>query len=330
MKTDALIILVNWKRGEDTCACLASLETLEQASWHAVVCENGSPDDSASTLRHYLTQRYEERVRVNAAGDSALEVYDYLSAVGQRITLVLNNENLGFAGGNNLALRIATSDNYDAHDFYWFLNNDTVVMPDTLHHMLQRMRADKGIGICGATLIYEQARETVQALGGAVYSPWSGLLAEVGQGSRWPQTVDEGAVERRLDYISGASMLVSASFLNSVGPMAEDYFLYYEELDWAERGRRLGYTLGYASAAIVYHKEGAVLGSGKSAKRSELAEYYGLKNKLRITRRFFPYALPTVFLISLLQVGRRLMHGQWSRAGMMLSLLLGIDKAASK
>lgn len=330
MKTDALIILVNWKRAEDTCACLESLQALQGASWHAVVCENGSPDESATTLRRFLSARHAETQRQQNDPEIA-GIWDYQTAAGQRITLVHSRRNLGFAGGNNLGLRVCAGDSYASYSYYWFLNNDTLVQPDTLSCMLQRMRRDPLIGICGSTLIYEHARTTVQALGGALYTPWSGLLREVGQGSQWPQSVDETALERTLDYISGASMLVSAAFLDTVGPMAEDYFLYYEELDWAERGRRHGFTLAWASASIVFHKEGAVLGSGKSAKRSELAEYYGLKNKLRITRRFFPWALPGVIFISLLQIGRRLLHGQWSRARMMMALLLGIDnKALSK
>lgn len=330
MSIDALIILVNWKRAGDTLACLASLEHLQGASWHAVVCENGSPDASLDELRQGLAARHHERRLTLQGSEGPLTAWAYELSEGRRITLVASPSNLGFAGGNNLALNAVTGGSYAAYDYYWFLNNDTLVRPDTLALMLRRMRADPLIGICGATLLYEQMRERVQALGGACYAPWTGLLHEVGQGSRWPQTVDQAAVEKRLDYISGASMLVSASFLNQVGTMAEDYFLYYEELDWAERARRFGYTLAWVSDAIVYHKEGAVLGSGKSSKRSALAEYYGLKNKLRITRRFFPYALPSVWLISLLQVLRRLLQGQWARALMMVNVLLGQDSRARR
>lgn len=325
MKTDVLIILVNWKRAEDTCACLESLERLQGASWHAVVCENGSPDGSAQVLRGWLAARAPERVREATDNESVAALYDY-EFDGRRISLVVSRHNLGFAGGNNLALQMCTGGNYSLYDHYWFLNNDTLVVPDSLSAMLERMRGNPDIGICGSTLIYEQKRDTVQALGGATYSPWTGLLREMGQGSSWPRTVDEADIERQLDYIAGASMLVSANFLHQVGPMAEDYFLYYEELDWAERGRRLGYSLAYASRSVVFHKEGAVLGSGKSAKRSSMAEYYGLKNKLRITRRFFPWALPGVFCVSLLQVLRRLLHGQWSRAALMLRVLFGLDR----
>lgn len=129
-----------------------------------------------------------------------------------------------------------------------------------------------------------------------------------------------------MSYVSGASMLVSREFINRVGLMCDDYFLYYEEIDLAERARKAGFRLGYAPQAVVFHKEGAALGSGKSAHRSMLAEYYGFLGKFAITRRFFPWALPTVYLYSLLQILRRYTQGYWARANMMVKVLLGLQR----
>ncbi|MBT0962761.1 glycosyltransferase family 2 protein [Denitromonas sp. IR12] len=324
------IILVNWKRAADTCACLASLERLANEDWYAVVCDNGSPDDSVDRLRAFLSERYSERVRSVAATDGS-RIFDYysvcrgeLSAI--RVTFVAAVANLGFAGGNNLAYRHARSD-VDT-DFVWFLNNDTEVAPDSLLRLVERVTQDPMVGICGSTLVYAHDRRTVQAQGGAVYVPMTGAVREIGNGTLWPRVVDRESVEREMRYVSGASMLVTRSFLDRVGLMSEDYFLYYEEIDWAERGRRCGFRLGYAPESVVYHKEGAVLGSGTSARRSALAEYYALRNRLVVTRKFFRWALPTVYLFSLLQVVRRVAQGQWSRAWMMLSVLIGLRRSA--
>ena len=192
--------------------------------------------------------------------------------------------------------------------------------------MLKRMDEDEKIGICGSTLVYAHDRKTVQALGGAEYKTWTGGVREIGNGLTWPCTVDQSAVEAQMSYVSGASMLVSAAFLEKVGLMSEDYFLYYEEIDWATRARRAGFKLGYASDSVVFHKEGAALGSGKSQQRSALAEYYGVRNRIVFTRKFFPWALPSAYLFSWMQVGKRLLQGHGKRARMMAAVLLGLRR----
>jgi len=316
------VVIVNWKRASDTCACIASLEQTSGIEWLALVCENGSPDDSAIELQSFLAKRYSERVR----STTVPQVFDYYAEDDTipRVTLVLSPSNLGFAGGNNLVYSHAPVG--AEAEFVWFLNNDTEVEPDTLPKMVERMRQDSSIGICGSTIVYAHDRKTVQAFGGAAYYPWSGRVREIGRGKAWPCAVDANAVELHMRYVSGASMLVTNKFINQVGLMCEDYFLYYEEIDWAERARKAGFRLGYAPQAVVFHKEGAVLGSGKSAHRSALAEYYGVLGRLAITRRYFPLALPTVYLSTLLQVFRRCIQGRFSRARMMLAVLLGLRR----
>lgn len=317
------IILVNWKRAFDTCACLKSLEQTVGVDWYAIVCDNASPDGSSAELRKFLAERYMEQIRA----DSRQGVFDYYEINNPdvpRATLVLSPDNLGFAGGNNLACRHAPT--AAEAEFIWFLNNDTEVEPDTLLRMVEHMRQDTSIGICGSTVVYAHDRKTVQVLGGAEYHPWTGIVREIGNGKTWPSPVDVEVIEARMSYVSGASMLVTREFIERVGPMCEDYFLYYEEIDWAERARRAGFRLGYAPQAVIFHKEGAALGSGKSTTRSMLAEYYGIRNRLVVTRRHFPWTLPSVYFFSILQILRRCMQGYWARARMMAAVLLGLRR----
>ena len=96
------------------------------------------------------------------------------------------------------------------------------------------------MGIVGSTLRYYGKPNLVQAFGGARFDLETLRPVHLGDGC----TVDEIpaedgsehlALELAMSYVIGASMLVSADFLRSVGPMSEDYFLYFEELDWAYR-----------------------------------------------------------------------------------------------
>jgi len=320
------IISVNWKAGRVTCDCLASLSGLTDRAWYALICENGSPDDSVVLLRTFLQSQFREMSR-SVAGESAavLDYFDTASSL-PRVTLVLSQRNLGFSGGNNLALRCIHPSARPR--YFWFLNNDTEVQRDCLKVLKYKMESDPTIGICGSTLLYAHQPDLVQALGGAQYWPIMGKVKEIGQGELWPTARAEANTESKMDYVAGASMFVSAEFLNAVGMLSEDYFLYYEEIDWAQRARRAGYRLGYASQSIVYHKEGAVLGSGKSTKRSALAEYYGLRNRIVVTRKFFPLALPTVYLFCWMQVAKRVLFGQFARARMMTAVLTGLRRSA--
>lgn len=147
----------------------------------------------------------------------------------------------------------------------WLLNNDTEVQPDSLTRLVERAQEDDSIGIVGSTLLYHHNRRRVQALGGARYNRWLGVAKHIGEGQNWDKIKDNirrDEIERQMDYVVGASMLVSRRFIEAVGLMSEDYSLYFEELDWAIRGKKKGFRLAWAPDSIVYHKEGATTGGG--------------------------------------------------------------------
>lgn len=315
-----LVVLVNWRRVADTLACIESLQHVTTPGIVVAVCENGSGDGSDIELRTQLSAQW--RAIPSSFSEPEARVTSFIDERdATRVVLVESRRNLGFAGGNNLAQRLASA--AMRFDHVWYLNNDTEVEPDCLALMLDRMREDPRIGICGATLVYAHDRRTVQCLGGCTVNIPMGLTHEVGNQLQWPCEVDERSVERRLDYVSGASMLVTARFLAEVGPMTEDYFIFYEEIDWAERARRAGYRLGYAKRAVVYHKEGATIGTGTGATRSALAEFYGMRNKMLFTWRFHPWAFPTVWMLGWAQVLRRLIHRRFDRAALLARTLFG-------
>ena len=316
-----LVVLVNWRRVGDTLACVESLQQVTTPGLVIAVCENGSGDGSGAELATWLSARW-RALPPRPSGAEACVTSFVDAADATRVLLVESRRNLGFAGGNNLAHRLASE--LLQFDHVWYLNNDTEVEPDCLAQMLARMREDPRIGICGATLVYAHDRRTVQCFGGCTVNVFLGLTNEVGNSLQWPCEVDQPAVERRLAYVSGASMLVTTRFLDEVGPMTEDYFIFYEEIDWAERARRAGYRLGYAKRAVVYHKEGATIGTGNGATRSALAEFYGMRNKMLFTWRFHPWAFPGIWLLGWAQVLRRLLHRRFDRAALLARTLFGL------
>lgn len=316
------IILVNWNNWHDTIECLESLLHLEYPDFRMVVVDNGSSDDSLReirtwTARHGVGCVEYQRAEAETGGFPASD---------PAVVLVRTGENLGFAGGNNVGLRyvLARGDT----DYCWMLNNDTVVEPDALTHLVAHIQRQPRIGICGSTILSYHDRSHVQALGGGTYYRWIGLPWHYGRFSRWNPEMNLQKAESRMNYVEGASMLVSRQFLHEIGLLCEDYFLYFEEADWAIRTRGR-FLLGYAPQSVVYHKVGGSIGtSSNPARKSYTCDYYNIRNRLLFTRRFYPAAVPTVWLVIVGELLLRLCMGKWERAMMIFRLLCnGTDPA---
>ncbi|MHB8121819.1 MAG: glycosyltransferase family 2 protein [Desulfuromonadaceae bacterium] len=314
------IILVNWNGWQDTVECLESMLPLKYPDFRIVVCDNGSGDDLLQQIKNWA-----DRHEVSFAGYQRDEAEAGGSpAADPLLTLIRNAENLGFAGGNNVGLRYALARG-DA-EYCWLLNNDTVVEPDVLNHLVSRMEQQPDIGICGSTIRLYHDRKRVQALGGGHYCRWIGLPWHYGRFSKWSKKINQRRAEARMNYVEGASMLVSRKFLDEVGLLCEDYFLYFEEADWAIRAKG-SFNLGYAARSIVYHKVGGSIGtSSNPAKMSYTSDYFNIRNRLLFTRRFYPAALPTVWLVIAGGLLLRLCLGKWDRAAMIFRLLCGSSR----
>lgn len=310
-----LIILVNWNGWRDTLECLASLHKLTGTQYRVVVCDNGSADDSVQQITAWAkVQRlactlYDRNV-AEQGGKRSVDPW---------LTIIKSRENLGFAGGNNVGLRYGLA--RAGFDYFWLLNNDTVVKPDSLTYLVERMRQDPEIGICGSTILNYTKRDKILALGGGRYISWLGVPWHHGRVYRYAPDINQKRAETRMNYVEGASMLVSRSFLEQIGLMNEEYFLYFEELDWALRSRGR-FRLGYAPASIVYHKVGASIGtSSNPARKSLVCDYYNIRNRIRFTRQHYPLALITVYLVLLLEALVRMLCGKPDRAAMIIRLM---------
>ncbi|HMR76964.1 MAG TPA: hypothetical protein PKD61_17715, partial [Polyangiaceae bacterium] len=182
----------------------------------------------------------------------------------------------------------------------------------------------EGIGMCGATVVYHREPASVQAFAGASFRPWFARARHLGAHARLSAPRDRAAVEQDLDYLLGAAMMVSRALLERVGLMDERYFLYYEEVDWATRAKRAGFSLAWAPDAVVLHKEGATIGSSfVPAQRSLLSEYYLVRSAVLFTRKLYPQYLPSVVMYSLVRTLRWLLAGDLKRARVRLKALLG-------
>jgi len=202
--------------------------------------------------------------------------------------LLVSAENRGFAGGNNLALREAKG------DFFLLVNNDTELTPDLIETLLEPFATDETVGVVCPKIRYFHHPDVIQYAGYRPLNPWTGQTTPFGKGE-----TDRGQYDRPgpTAFAHGAAILLRREVLDTVGPMDETFFLYYEELDWSHRIQRAGYRIFYQPRALVYHKESLSVG-----RQSPLKVYFQTRNRLLFMRRCATPPQRAVFAIYFLAV----------------------------
>ena len=262
MTLHVAIAIVGFRNPEDIVLCLGALGRSTHGNFEVVVCENGG--DAAFAA-------------LEAATPKALPG-------GQAVRLIQASGNIGFAGGVNTCIAAAP----DA-GAWWILNPDTEVEPDALAFMVARLEAGD-VDAVGCVLALDDG--TAQALGG-LWRPWLARAEAIGRGRPIGADIDAAEVEATQSFIMGASLLAGRRFVETTGPMREDYFLYGEEAEWCFRATALGMRLGFAPRAVVHHHQGATTGSGRAvSRRPRLPVFLDERNKMLITRDHFPARLP--------------------------------------
>lgn len=294
------VILLNYNGWKDTLACVDSLLQSACGFRFLVICDNGSPDGSLLELKQGLAQR---AAAIEAAWQrwwpgepvqpwQLFEAADLQSArpQGTAVALLNNGHNWGFAKGNNQGLRLALR--VPGIEHFWLLNNDTVVPPHTLGALSAAAQQRPRAGLLGATVVYHHDPSKVQALGGGALNRRTAETRHVGAffpTSQVQHTPDFAhRIESELDYVLGASMWATRAWLEKVGLLGEDYFLYYEEMDWAIRGRPF-FEIAYVPQAVVFHKEGASIGTDPSG-GSPFSVFHLYRSKLIFARKHLPGA----------------------------------------
>ncbi len=235
------IITVAYNQRDVTLEFLQSLEDQDYRSFEVIVVDNGSSEDF-SVVNKYFPDT----------------------------VLIRSEENLGFAGGNNLGSAAAKGDHF------LFVNNDTEIPQGTLQRLLRTYGEHEDTGILCPLLYYHSQPDTLQYGGATPINPVTGRNHAIGYMSQQTMT---GEVRETM-YPHGAAMLISRAALEEIGPMPEDFFLYYEELDWAHRFRERGYRIRVDYGAHILHKE-----SMSTGKASPLKTFYQTRNRILFMRR---------------------------------------------
>jgi len=188
------------------------------------------------------------------------------------ITYIQSAENLGFAGGNNLGLRQAKG------EYFFLLNNDTEIPEGCIEAMIAEMENNEDIGLLSPLLLYFDQKDLIQFAGFTAINYLTGRNGNLG---RLEKNVGQYTNQSyQIGFCHGAAMMCRKKDLQLAGVMDESYFLYYEELDWCEKFKRIGKKIWFTGRTFVYHKESISVG-----KASALKTYFNTRNRMLFIRK---------------------------------------------
>lgn len=292
--TTACIIILNWQNWQDTVACLNTLIQLKSSlPFKIIVCDNGSQDDSFSQLSRWAYQHFPSDCHIFNAVQDAANLSKNLSNNHAKFTLIQTGKNLGFAGGNNVGIRYAMTD--PDCEYLWILNNDTLVAENALEMLYCSAQHRPDVALFGSTVVDFSHPTVVQCAGGCRYFPWLTRFQNVfgGQSLHFVLSQPENI---KLDYVYGAAMFIRTDVVRRIGILNEEYFLFYEELDYTHRLKQQGLQIGWCKLSVVYHKCSATIGQPQQNNKAQLrrATYYENLSTLKYTKNFHPLLLPWV------------------------------------
>jgi GT2 family glycosyltransferase len=231
------IIIVNWNGLHHLKKCLPTLKKISYPNYEVILVDNASKDKSIEYVKRFYP----------------------------KIKLILNSENLGFAGGNNVGYQKATG------KYVLFLNNDTEVTKDFLNKLAEKLEEDDSIGGVQSkirSIIYRNKLDSVGA-----FLTNTGFLYHLGYLQRDLKKYDSTT---DLYTAKGACMLFRKNVIDKVGLFDEKFFAYFEETDFCHRVWLAGYSIKYAPESVIYH----LIGGTSNKMPNAFIQFHSFKNRI--------------------------------------------------
>jgi GT2 family glycosyltransferase len=312
MNPNVTVIILNWNRWKDTIECLASVVQNGYSNYTVIIVDNASTDDSLAKIDAYCKNElkaaphFSNRLIRNRStlianytlidADAPACRSNDVSYLGTELVIIQNDQNYGFAEGNNIAIAYALE--VLNPDYVLLLNNDTVVDKCFLTELVVAAEADDDIGLTQPKILrYVDSRIDN-----------TGILCDVlgNTTRRGLCEKDRGQYDRDMEagffYASGACLLIKKSLLSALGGECFDlmFFAYHEDVDLSWMARLLNYKILFCPTSLCHHKGGATSGG-----HNPQTAYLIYRNRMRVLIKNYSFAvlaaaLPVFILIKLL------------------------------
>ncbi|MGD0081493.1 MAG: glycosyltransferase family 2 protein [Methanoregula sp.] len=255
------IIILHYNRISDTVLTLESVQSLQYDNFRVLLVDN---DPTHGITREILSQF-------------------------PQVEFQKNSENLGYAGGNNIGIRIAIA---RGAEFLLILNNDVIVETDILTELVRVMEKNELCAACQPIVVYNDRDDYIWSAGTEFYFGYPRLYLKNKERSK---VIFHDPV--KIFGLVGCALLMRGAAVRDIGMFDEDLFLMHEETDWCIRAKKRGYGLFVVDTAIVRHKISASL-----VMFSKQYLYYVSRNWLLVAGKHFPlstyfYVLATEFFL---------------------------------
>lgn len=283
------IILLNWNGYEDTLEALESLYQINYPKYNVIVADNNSTNDSVEKIKEYAlgnirveteyTKYVDNKpIKLTIVNEGEYSEIDNTSDENEKkLLLIKNNENYGFAKGNNIAIDYTIK--YDNPDYILLLNNDTIVDPNFLEKLINVAQNDSKIGLLGPKFYYydyEGSHETIWCIGSVVdldHFPGHHSIMEEPD-----YDLTQDVIE--CDWVSGAGALIKTEAMPE-SYLSTEFFFGCEDVDLAISIKEKGYKVVTVMDSIIWHK----VGMSRHKNSTFKTEYNHIKTNLQFIKK---------------------------------------------
>lgn len=252
MNSVVYIIVLNWNGTEDTIACLSSIKNIDYNNYVVVLVDNGSRNEELEILQKWCHDNFNLLVLYNIelalnGGNNTSEVELKKTVSNEKLIFIKNNENLGFAAGNNVALKYVLA---KEAKYAMLLNNDTILEKESISILMNFLAAHDEYVAVTPQIRYFEPNDVIWNCGGKI--TWFGNRRYYYAGDHISKVPLEGF--RNVSFITGCAILFKPKM---TGILTEKFFFGEEDLDFSFRQKMEKKKMACCFSSIIYHKVNA-------------------------------------------------------------------------
>lgn len=263
------LITINYNSSSYTIDFFESLKKVK-TDYRLIIVDNDSNDSDYQKLKEFFLQN--DYVKILEE-----DYPDYNFNDETRILVVRQKDNLGFAGGNNVGIKIAI--NQDDFDGVALINNDTYVAPDFLDEILNFKNSLWNADLIGCRILLENPDDVIWYDGG-IFHKHSTRATHINENKKLEQ-VAKDLMPKKVSFITGCFMFISKKCIQEIGLLDDNLFMYNEDLEYCIRAQKNGLLLYQVPSSVIWHRISERAGTNST----EFSAYWGARNRFVVSKK---------------------------------------------